>query len=109
MQELSKNEELILLSIWKLQGNAYGVTIRKNVMGITKKTLHYGSLYNTLDLLVRKGLAVSQKSEPTAEKGGRSKILYNITALGKEALIATREIQNSAWEGIPELVKGDLA
>ena len=102
MQELSKNEELILLSIWKLKDDAYGVTIRKSVMEITSKTLHYGSLYNTLDLLARKGLVVSKKSEPKAEKGGRSKILYNVTTEGKKALNYAREMQQSAWSDIPE-------
>ena len=37
MYELTKNEELILLSIWKLKDNAYGVTIREHFKKITGK------------------------------------------------------------------------
>jgi len=31
MKLLSRNEEIVLLAIWRLQGNAYGVTIRQQV------------------------------------------------------------------------------
>ena len=53
MAKLSRNEELILLSVCKLKDNAYGVTIRKSFMEMTGQALHYGSLYNTLELLSR--------------------------------------------------------
>jgi len=43
MIELTRNEELILLSIWKLKDNAYGVTIRENFKQVTGKALNYGS------------------------------------------------------------------
>jgi PadR family transcriptional regulator PadR len=67
MTQLSRNEEMILLSIWKLKDNAYGVTIRKSFMEMTRQTLHYGSLYNTLELLTRKGL-VTCRERGAAEK-----------------------------------------
>ncbi|MGB8952797.1 MAG: hypothetical protein WCC06_09070 [Candidatus Aminicenantales bacterium] len=44
MYELTKNEELILLCIWKLKDNGYGVTIREHSNKITGRTLNYGSL-----------------------------------------------------------------
>lgn len=59
MSNLSRNEEFILLSIWKLKDNAYGVTIRRDFMATINQTLHFGSLYNTLELLIRKGLVTS--------------------------------------------------
>ena len=103
MQNLSRNEELILLSIWRLTDNAYGVTIRKQIKQITNSELHYGSLYNTLDLLIRKGYVVNQESEPEAIRGGRRKKLYFLTNDGKKALKSLQEIQRSAWNGIPDL------
>ncbi len=48
MYELTKHEELILLSIWKLSGDAYIVTIRKHIKEVTRKSINYGSLCNTL-------------------------------------------------------------
>ena len=44
MQELTRNEELILLSIWRLKDDAYGVTIREDFRRTTGRTLNFGSL-----------------------------------------------------------------
>ncbi len=104
MEDLTKNEELILLSIWRLKDNAYGITIRKNVMEQTKRKLHYGSLYNTMYKLEKKGFVITENSDPEAKKGGRSRILYYLSAEGKKALDGARKIHNQAWEGIPEYV-----
>ena len=103
MYEITKNEELILLAILRLTDNAYGVTIRKNVMDVTKKEIHYGSLYNTLDLLIRKGYVIAKESDPESVRGGRRKKLYCLSADGIKALKEAQELQRSAWDGIPEL------
>ena len=103
MIELTKNEELILLSIWKLSDDAYGVTIRENFKKITGKTLNYGSLYNTLYLLLRKGFIASKESQPKPKKGGRRKILYSLTLEGEKALQDAQRIQKKAWDDVPEL------
>jgi len=100
MEDLTKNEELILLSIWRLKDEAYGISIRKNVKEMTGRKLHYGSLYNTLYLLTRKNLVVTMKSEPKAQKGGRSKVLYTLSREGKKALRESLEIHEQAWRGI---------
>ena len=63
MYKLTKNEGLILLSIWKLSDHAYGVTIRENFKKITGRALNYGSLYNTLYLLVRRGFVKSKERD----------------------------------------------
>ena len=36
-------------------------------------------------------------TEPTAERGGRSKFIYKMTPKGEEALQEIRRIQNEAW------------
>jgi len=106
MVELTRNEELILLSIWKLKEGAYGVTIRDNFRKITGKTLNYGSLYNTLYLLLRKGLVVSEESEPLSKKGGRRKILYSLTLEGKKVLGAIQKMHKIAWGDVPDFAMG---
>ena len=103
MSDLTKNEELILLSIWRLKDDAYGISIRRNIMEITKRKLHYGSLYNTLYMLVQKGYIVTEKSKPEAIKGGRSKVLYFLTVKGKKALKEAQEVNKLAWKNIPDL------
>lgn len=103
MIELTRNEELILLSIWKLKDNAYGVTIRKNFKTITGRTLNFGSLYNTLYRLAQRGFVTSKESEPLSRQGGRRKILYALTKRGEEALIEAQKIQKLAWGKVPDL------
>jgi PadR family transcriptional regulator PadR len=103
MIKLSKNEEFILLSIWKLKDNAYGVTIRRDFMQATNQTLHFGSLYNTLELLIRKGLLTSWESPPDSRRGGRRKKLYYLTPEGKKALKEAQVVYRSVWQKVTDL------
>jgi PadR family transcriptional regulator PadR len=103
MALLSRNEEMILLSIWKLKDDAYGVTIRKSFMEMTRQTLHYGSLYNTLERLTRKGLVTCRESRPESRKGGRRKKLYYLTPDGKRALKKAQSVYRSAWGTVSDL------
>jgi len=102
MVELTRNEELILLSIWKLKDNAYGVTIREHFKKITGKVLNYGSLYNTLYLLVRRRLVESGESEPLSRQGGRRKVLYSLTPEGRKALSDAQRIHKLAWSDVAD-------
>lgn len=102
MKELTLAEGILLTAIWKLKDNAYGVTIRKKVAGVTKKNVIYGTLYNSLDQLLRKGYVTKTRSKPVAERGGRSKMFYTLTPSGIKALQNARELQKRIWDGIPE-------
>ncbi len=102
MKILSRKEEMLLLTIWKLQDNAYGVPIREQVSASTKKYWSIGAVYDVLDRLTRKGLVQTTISEPTAERGGKSKRFYNITKDGFEALEEVKEIQSSMWADLPK-------
>ena len=102
--DLTQHEQILLLSIWRLQDDAYGVAIRRNVEEITKRHLHYGTLYNTLDKLTKKGFVESRRGEPTAERGGRCKIYYMLTREGLEALQKAKELQSAIWDGIPDFI-----
>jgi len=103
MQEVTLHEQTILLSILRLKDGAYGVTLRENVMDVTNKNIHYGTLYNTLRKLVRKGHVVASRGEPTHERGGRSKIYYHLTEKGLAALREARRLQAALWKDIPDL------
>ena len=104
MYDLTKHEELILLSILKLSGNAYIVSLRTHIKEITAKSINYGSLCNTLSALIRKGFIESRESVPVSRQGGRRKILYSLTKEGKIALKQAFEIHKLAWNGLTDLV-----
>lgn len=102
MKLLSRNEEIILLAIWRLQGNAYGVTIRDQVSDVTGKEWTFGAIYVPLDKLTQKEYIMKYYSEPTTIRGGRSKCLYRLTPEGKEALKDIREVTDALWRDIPD-------
>lgn len=100
MKLLSRNEEIVLLAIWRLQGNAYGVTIREQVSEVTGRDWSFGQIYVPLDKLTRKGFVTKTLSEHTQQRGGRSKCMYELTSTGKQALREIRQVQEALWEGI---------
>ena len=102
MKYLSRQEELLLLAIWRLKNNAYGVTIRKFVTEFTKKYWSIGAIYDILDRLTEKGYVSTIIGEPTAERGGKSKRFYNITKEGFEALKVVKKMHEMMWSNLPE-------
>ena len=55
MNIITRLEEAILIAVWRLEDNAYGVTINKHVSRSFKKNYSLGSLYFSLNQLLRKG------------------------------------------------------
>ncbi|MCK5148032.1 PadR family transcriptional regulator [bacterium] len=98
MKDLSIAEEMFLISILKLKDNAYGVTIRQAVSQTTGRTYPYGTLYSTLDKLVRRSFLTKTVSEPLPERGGRSRNYYRITDLGIEALKKAMALKQMIWD-----------
>ena len=105
MKILSRKEELILLAVWKLQGNAYGVTIREYIEKMTGLKWVFGAIYSPLSRLVQRGLVESFECAPLPEKGGRSRMLFRLTPPGKKALLQARELSTTIWDDVPPLTE----
>ncbi len=103
MKYLSRPEELVLLAIWKMENEPYGVNIRNFVSELTGKYWSVGSIYVPLDRLENKGFLRSKLSHPTPERGGKSKRFYEITKEGLKELEEIRKIYLAAWENIPNI------
>jgi DNA-binding PadR family transcriptional regulator len=99
MKELTKTEELVLLSILRLDEEAYGVSIKGQIEQTTGKSYPYGTLYFILDQLTQKGLVERKKGAPTPERGGRSKTYYRLTSEGRDSLNRAFELQKKTWNG----------
>ena len=104
MKKLTVNEEIFLVAIFRLGDEAYGVRIREMIKELTGETLLFGTIYNTLEYLLRKNYVVSEKGESTPKRGGNRKVYYDLTEEGKTALNRARELKNKLWEGIPEVI-----
>ena len=84
---LGQFEQLVLTAILTLGENAYGVTIHAKVEELSRpKRVSLGAVYATLDRVEDKGLIVSWLSDPTPERGGRSKRHYRLENTGEHAL-----------------------
>ncbi len=104
MKLLSRQEEMVLLSIWRLGDEAYGVTIREFISKITGKYWSIGSIYVPLDRLIEKGYLECFYKDLYNRKGGRRKRFYKISPLGMGALEEVLELQKSLWSGFPNFV-----
>ena len=83
---LGELEQLVLLAVQRLEGEAHAPAIREAIADRTGIELARGTVYVTLDRLDRKGYLSSRFGEPTAERGGKAKRLFQVTADGKRAL-----------------------
>ncbi len=101
MTELTRLEEQILLSVWRLQDQAYGLAIYDHIQKITGKDLAIGGIYFPLERLVRKGYLKAEQGESTPVRGGKSKRYYWLTEIGVEEILKTKKIQDAFWAGIP--------
>ncbi|HEY4342529.1 MAG TPA: PadR family transcriptional regulator [Steroidobacteraceae bacterium] len=91
-EPLGSLEHIVLLAVMRLGLNAYGVTVRREIESATGRDISIGAVYATLVRLESKGLIRSYTGEPTAERGGRAKRYFSITAPGEGALRNTHEI-----------------
>ena len=104
---LGEFEQLLLLAIVHLGDDAYGVTIRQEIEARTGRDVAIGALYTSLDRLERKGFVRSTMSEPTPERGGRSKRCFqHPSRLAPRPSAQSRERLARMWDGLtPDLRK----
>jgi DNA-binding PadR family transcriptional regulator len=97
MKDLTKIEEILLLSIWKLKDEAYGFKIRRHVSDIIGKDFTFGNLYSALDRLARKKYVMKRTGESTPQRRGKTRMYYTISSAGIEALKAACAMNQKLW------------
>jgi len=97
---LGELEQLILLALARLGDDAYGVTVRQAVADSTGRDITLGTVYKTLWRLEQKKFVSCWISEPTAERGGRAKKMYQLEPLGKRALRQSLENLRRMTQGL---------
>jgi PadR family transcriptional regulator PadR len=99
---LSKAEEVVLLAIWRLERDAYGVSIRRQTKKDSGKDYTYGTLYGLLRQLASKELIEKRLGPPTPEKGGRSKTYFDLTRKGIQSLKEAIAEHRRVWKNLGE-------
>lgn len=99
---LGEFEELVLLAVGVLQGDAYSIAITDEISKVTGRKIAFGVVHSALNRLEKKGLAESRMGPSTNVRGGRRKRLFTISAAGKTALLKARDQRAQLWELMPE-------
>ncbi len=100
---LGEFEQLVLLAVMRAGQNrqeAYGITVYDEIAVNTRRRVLRGAVYMTLDRLEKKGLLKSWTTEKTAERGGRAKRCYKVTAPAKAALRESQRSLLNLWKGV---------
>jgi DNA-binding PadR family transcriptional regulator len=97
---LGEFEHIVLLEVLRLDKQAYGVTVRREIEVRTKREVSIGAIYATLDRLEAKGYVQSRSGDPTPERGGRCKRFFRVTAQGVAAIQRTHRIIRTLAAGL---------
>ena len=103
---LGEFEQLVLLALVRQGADGYGVSICQDLVDRTGRDVSLAAVYKTLERLQDKGYVASRVGEPTAERGGRRKKYYTITALGKRVLDEQYALRHSLYKEIPNVSFG---
>ena len=79
-------ELLVLAAAHRLHGDAYGVTIAREIEERAGRAVSIGSVYATLGRLADKGFLTTSASDPQPVRGGRSRRFVTVTPAGLHAL-----------------------
>ena len=107
MNYLSRIEEIVLIATWKLKDEAFGVSIIEQVEKDTGSSWLTGAIYGVLNRLRKKGYIETTKVEQSPEQMGHPRIYYRVSRSGMDKLIAAQKINQSVWDGVPDLDKGE--
>jgi PadR family transcriptional regulator PadR len=102
---LGEFEEVLLLLVGILGEEAYAFKMADEFESQTGRSVSIGAVHSTLDRLEGKGFLNSEMGNSTAERGGRRKRIFKITALGKKVLKDSRDFKVSLWSQYPAFAK----
>ncbi|UCC40970.1 MAG: helix-turn-helix transcriptional regulator [Candidatus Aminicenantes bacterium] len=100
MKDLSNLEEVVMVAIWRLKDDAYGVNIKNKVKEIIGREYFYNTLYTTFHQIIRKGYITKHFGESAPIRGGKRKVYFELTREGMVALEIAFDRQRKVWYGI---------
>jgi len=99
-------EQAVLLAVLRLQGDAYGRAILREVQERLGRDVAAGAAHATLVRLERKGLLASHLGPGTEVRAGRPRRYYALTPSGRRALGEARAAVDALWRGFKWPRKG---
>jgi DNA-binding PadR family transcriptional regulator len=99
---LGEFEQVVLLAVARLDSDAYGMAVRKEITEQAGRAVTIGALYATLDRLTTKGYLRSRDDA----QDGRPRRFFALTPEGVKALEAARDLQRKMWSGVSFAKRG---
>lgn len=103
---LGEFEQLILYALIALGDEAYGASIRREIVARTGREVSAGAVYTVLERLERSSLVRSHVGEPTPERGGRRRKHYEIRLDGARLLAQSRDRMRRMEHGLDDRLDG---
>jgi DNA-binding PadR family transcriptional regulator len=105
MKYLTRQEELVLLSVFRLKDKAYLISIQEHLNRFTGKDWSISSVYIPLSRLEKKDCLQTTIGEITEKRGGKAIKYYQVTKIGLKALAELKAINETMWRGVKGLVE----
>jgi DNA-binding PadR family transcriptional regulator len=96
-------ELLVLLATLRVGEHAYGVPIAREIEVAANRPVARAVVYAVLERLERRHLVTSSLGEPTHERGGRAKRIFQVTDKGLRAVRSAQRTLTALWTGVPQL------
>jgi PadR family transcriptional regulator, regulatory protein PadR len=103
---LGEFEEIVLLTVAILHGEAYGVAIMDEIENRLQRKVSLGALQTVLRRMEEKGYLSSEFGEATNVRGGKRKRFFMVTNFGKKMLEEVKEQRNILWKAVPKVAFG---
>ena len=101
-------EQAVLIAVLRLQANAYGRAILKEVQARLDRDVAPGAVHATLARLEQKALLSSTLGSGTPVRAGRARRYYRLRPAGVRALNDARAAVDTIWSGLTwPLIKGE--
>lgn len=98
---LGEFEEMVLMMVAILDQEAYGASVNQALEERCDRVVAFGTVHNTLIRLEEKGFLTSNLGGAVAERGGRRKRIFEVTALGSRTLREMHQLRQNLWQLIP--------
>jgi PadR family transcriptional regulator PadR len=102
---LGELEQLILLAILRLEADAYGLSIARELETQAGRRLSRGALYTSLDRLDSKGFVRWKLEVGGPERQALPKRVYSVTPRAIAALRSSQRVLRRMWRGLDHILK----
>jgi len=97
---LGELEQIVMLAVARLEREAYGMSIRREIEERTGRGVSIGAVYSTLERLQDKAYVKAVAPPGHPDRDGRARRFFELTRSGVDALDVASRMQTRMWSGL---------